>query len=72
MEFAKGYLTEENIFISEGSTVKVVLKESGELVTGFMIKPSKKEFRILIDEMVRVLTVDEVESIEEIIEQNIK
>ena len=68
MEFAKGYLTEENIFISEGSTVKVVLKESGELVTGFMIKPSKKEFRILIDEMVRVLTVDEVESIEEVIE----
>ena len=68
MEFAKGYLTEENVFISEGSTVKVVLKESGELVTGFMIKPSKKEFRILIDEMVRVLTVDEVESIEEIIE----
>ena len=68
MEFAKGYLTEENIFVSEGSTVKVVLKESGELVTGFMVKPSKKEFRILIDEMVRVLTVDEVESIEEIIE----
>ena len=68
MEFAKGYLIEENIFISEGSTVKVVLKESGELVTGFMIKPSKKEFRILIDEMVRVLTVDEVESIEEVIE----
>ena len=68
MEFAKGYLTEENVFVSEGSTVKVVLKESGELVTGFMIKPSKKEFRILIDEMVRVLTVDEVESIEEIIE----
>ena len=68
MGFAKGYLTEENIFVSEGSTVKVVLKESGELVTGFMIKPSKKEFRILIDEMVRVLTVDEVESIEEIIE----
>ena len=67
MEFAKGYLIEENIFISEGSTVKVVLKESGELVTGFMIKPSKKEFRILIDEMVRVLTVDEVESIEEVI-----
>ena len=67
MEFAKGYLTEENIFISEGSTVKVVLKESGELVTGFMIKPSKKEFRILIDEMVRVLRVDEVESIEEVI-----
>ena len=66
MEFAKGYLIEENIFISEGSTVKVVLKESGELVTGFMIKPSKKEFRILIDEMVRVLTVNEVESIEEI------
>ena len=66
MEFAKGYLTEENIFISEGSTVKVVLKESGELVTGFMIKPSKKEFRILIDEMVRVLRVDEVEFIEEI------
>ena len=68
MEFAKGYLTEENVFVSEGSTVKVVLKESGELVTGFMVKPSKKEFRILIDEMVRVLTVDEVESIEEIIE----
>lgn len=67
MEFAKGYLTEENIFISEGSTVKVILKESGELVTGFMIKPSKKEFRILIDEMVRVLRVDEVESIEEVI-----
>ena len=67
MEFAKGYLTEENIFISEGSTVKVVLKESGELVTGFMIKPSKKEFRILIDEMVRVLRVDEVESVEEVI-----
>ena len=67
MEFAKGYLIEENIFISEGSTVKVVLKESGELVTGFMIKPSKKEFRILIDEMVRVLTVDEIESIEEVI-----
>ena len=67
MDFAKGYLIEENIFISEGSTVKVVLKESGELVTGFMIKPSKKEFRILIDEMVRVLTVDEVESIEEVI-----
>ncbi len=67
MEFAKGYLIEENIFISEGSTVKVVLKESGELVTGFMIKPSKKEFRILIDEMVRVLTVGEVESIEEVI-----
>ena len=66
MEFAKGYLTEENIFVSEGLTVKVVLKESGELVTGFMIKPSKKEFRILIDEMVRVLTVNEVESIEEI------
>lgn len=66
MEFAKGYLTEENIFISEGSTVKVVLKESGELVTGFMVKPSKKEFRILIDEMVRVLRVDEVEFIEEI------
>lgn len=68
MEFAKGYLTEENVFVSEGSTVKVVLKESGELVTGFMIKPSKKEFRVLIDELVRVLTVDEVESIEEIIE----
>ena len=68
MEFSKGYLTEENVFVSEGSTVKVVLKESGELVTGFMVKPSKKEFRILIDEMVRVLTVDEVESIEEIIE----
>ena len=67
MEFAKGYLTEENVFVSEGSTVKVVLKESGELVTGFMVKPSKKEFRILIDEMVRVLMVDEVESIEEII-----
>ncbi len=67
MEFAKGYLIEENIFISEGSTVKVVLKESGELVTGFMIKPSKKEFRILIDEMVRVLRVDEVEFIEEVI-----
>ena len=67
MEFAKGYLTEEDIFISEGSTVKVVLKESGELVTGFMIKPSKKEFRILIDEMVRVLRVEEVEFIEEVI-----
>ena len=67
MEFAKGYLIEENIFISEGSTVKVVLKESGELVTGFMVKPSKKEFRILIDEMVRVLRVDEVEFIEEVI-----
>ena len=67
MEFAKGYLTEENVFVSEGSTVKVVLKESGELVTGFMIKPSKKEFRILIDEMVRVLRVDEVESVEEVI-----
>ena len=67
MEFAKGYLMEENVFVSEGSTVKVVLKESGELVTGFMIKPSKKEFRILIDEMVRVLTVGEVESIEEVI-----
>ena len=67
MEFAKGYLIEENIFISEGSTVKVVLKESGELVTGFMINPSKKEFRILIDEMVRVLRVDEVEFIEEVI-----
>ena len=67
MEFAKGYLIEENIFISEGSTVKVVLKESGELVTGFMIKPFKKEFRILIDEMVRVLRVDEVEFIEEVI-----
>ena len=67
MEFVKGYLIEENIFISEGSTVKVVLKESGELVTGFMIKPSKKEFRILIDEMVRVLRVDEVEFIEEVI-----
>ena len=67
MEFAKGYLMEENVFVSEGSTVKVVLKESGELVTGFMVKPSKKEFRILIDEMIRVLMVDEVESIEEVI-----
>ena len=67
MEFAKGYLTEEDIFISEGSTVKVVLKESGELVTGFMVKPSKKEFRILIDEMVRVLRIDEVEFMAEVI-----
>ena len=67
MDFAKGYLTVEDIFISEGSTVKVVLKESGELVTGFMVKPSKTEFRILIDEMVRDLRIDEVEFMAEVI-----
>jgi hypothetical protein len=62
MRLTKGYMV-DGVFIEEGSTVKV-LTEHGEAVTGQLSKPSKKEMRLEIDEVVRVFKVDEVADIE--------
>ena len=62
MRLTKGYMV-DGVFIEEGSTVKV-LTEHGEQIIGILKKSSKREFRLEIEEMVRVLTVDEVSDIE--------
>jgi hypothetical protein len=41
-----------------------VLTEHGESIVGTMRKPSKREFRLEIEETVRVLTVEEISDIE--------
>ena len=62
MRLTKGYMV-YGVFIEEGSTVKV-LTEHGEAILGTIRKPSKREFRLEIEETVRVLTVDEISDIE--------
>jgi len=62
MRLTKGYMV-DGVFIEEGSTIKV-LTEHGESILGLMRKPSKREFRLEIEETVRVLTVDEISDIE--------
>lgn len=63
MEFTKGYVLEDGKFIAEKEMVKVAL-ESGEIVVGILLKPAKKEFRLAVKDMVRVLKVAETASIE--------
>ena len=61
MEFVKGYAVESK-FIPEGSYVTVICS-TGEVLEGILLKPSKKEFRLDLDGMTRVLKVDDVEEL---------
>ena len=61
----KGYVIDESEFMLEGSQVKVVTVD-GEVLEGKLLKPAKAEFRLYIDQMVRVLKVKEAVSIERI------
>jgi 16S rRNA U1498 N3-methylase RsmE len=69
MRLTKGYMV-DGVFIEEGSTVKVFI-EHGESISGTIRKPSKREFRLEIEETVRVLTVDEISDIEIIGEETL-
>lgn len=62
MLFTKGYTTESG-FIPESSQIKVVLG-TGEVLEGILSKPAKKEFRLIIGDVARVLNLAEVESLE--------
>lgn len=62
MEFVKGYNVDEE-FIAEGEIVKVVTV-LGEVIVGKLQSPAKKKFLLRIQEVVRQLQVDEVETIE--------
>lgn len=59
MDFVKGYVVEGAIIL-ESEPVEVIL-EGGEMVKGYLLKPSKKEFRLAIsEELVRVIKVEDV------------
>jgi hypothetical protein len=60
MEFVKGYYDENEKFIPEGSSVRVVTV-FGEVVVGRMLKPAGKQFLLQANSIVRVLRVDEIE-----------
>ena len=67
MEFTKGYMLEDGQFIQESEMVKVALV-NGEIVDGVLLKPAKKEFRIIVKDVIRVLKVAEVVSMELFVE----
>lgn len=67
MEFTKGYMLEDGQFIQESEMVKVALV-NGEIVDGVLLKPAKKEFRIVVKDVIRVLKVAEVVSMELFVE----
>lgn len=67
MEFTKGFILDNGQFIQESEMVKVALV-NGEIVDGILLKPAKKEFRIVVKDVIRVLKVAEVVSMELFVE----
>lgn len=63
VEFIKGLQTDLG-FIAEGSQITVTLS-NGEIIEGVLYKPAKKEFRIVMSDLVRVIEIEEVEDVVE-------
>lgn len=61
MEFVKGFDVAEG-FIPEGTLVQATLT-NGEIVEGTLYKPAKKEFRVIQEDLTRVLAVAEVDTL---------
>lgn len=63
LEFVKGYQKEDGTFVPEGKEVEIKLEETGEVLTGRLIKVAKKEFRLLTNGVTRVERVENIKDI---------